>query len=222
MRTLPLSLLLLAACGGSSTPTPAPEPAPAEPEPALSAGPLADAAAVAALLADLPSEPIVNELSGQTDGTLYRLPAARTLGGVPCVEQVQVLSETWGCTLGSAHTVGAFELPAGAFAPVHYRTGQLAALPFEGQRDVLGFPCLDYAHFHPSGALAGCALYREHAIGPNTFPANTDVRLREDGSVESIVIYWAATIGGRELPPGTVTFAPDGSVAEVQEGVFGE
>ena len=172
-------------------------------------------------------EVITNELSGEDVGKNITRASDGDLFGVPCTAMISVYTDTWGCETTETFTLDGYTTKVGWVA-LHYGTGKRAGVVFsdlvpasEGA-DVQGVACKEYAHFHPNGKLAGCMLSAPAPFGKVKPPAGTDVRLREDGSLESAVVYTSFSVGDTKVPEGTIEFDAAGNITQANEGWFGE
>jgi len=171
-------------------------------------------------------KPIINELSGEKAGEMLTRQAPAAVGGVPCGAVVHVYDDTWGCDVTEPFTLSGHT--ATGWTAVHYGTGSRANLiaeqlvPPQEHLDVGGVACQEWAHLHPDGSLAGCALRTAHTFGSVALPAKSDFTLRADGSLQTAVVYEDVSVGGKTLAAGTIEFAPDGSVAHHNADWFGD
>ena len=127
-------VVLVACSGGASPEAPVAEPpvvpvvAPLELPPIVAEAPstvvVTPPVDAATLLAGIPADhvgkhtPIVNELSGQTEGESVDLTADTDVFGVPCRGgdgALQLVDGHWGCVLSREATVGVWKLRADTF-----------------------------------------------------------------------------------------------------------
>lgn len=82
-------------------------------------------------------------------------------------------------------------------------------------RDIDGIPCSRFARYSSDGKVVNFVLSRQHTFGSLTFPADTQVSLRPDGSVADVHLGQDATFDGHTClgrgPTEWMTgFHPDG------------
>ena len=110
----------------------------------------------------------------------------------------------------------AFVALSGCYGPA--RSGP-PATKLETPRDIQGVPCTGYVTFAPDGRLMSCILAREHAFGPIVLPAESFVKLRPDGSPESVLLRTStpAILDGHRCRGGgggyAASFHPNGRLS---------
>ena len=198
-----------------------------ETEKSDSTGIFADGAAV---LAGVPGEqaPIINELSGETIGTSITREGPAEVAGIPCGNTVHVYDDSWGCETTAQVQKGGYTIEP-SWIGLHYTTGTITNLnadmlvPKQEQLTLGGVPCGTWAHLTPDGSLGGCALREAHPFGSITLPAETDFTLRDDGTLDTAVIYAEDfTLAGKPMKAGTFEFNPDGTVSSHNPDWFGD
>ncbi len=172
--------------------------------------------------------PLVNELSGETVGLVGRLTLDRVVAGIPCKAGPVTMSEDrFSCTLSLPATLGGYAMSRGS-EPGFYSDGSVANLNFGDlvppaeSRLIEGVPCLSKVLLHPNGRVKRCTLSRTQAFAGVPAPRNSDVELRDDGSLLSLVFYEALEIRGQTYEAGLLTFTGDGSVETHSADAFGD
>lgn len=247
---LPIVAAALLACSGETTPDPVPSPPPVDATPAISTpvtpglrtalppsvDPRAivsdvaigtDAAAfVARELSDnTGSQPQINEMSGDNEGTVYSFAADKTIRGVPChgADGVLVAADgTWSCTLASTWSSGGVTVGGGSHAVfwIASNHAQYVAIDEAGAPLVLGgVPCMTFAQLDTDGNLVSCRVgSADHAFqGGLTLPVGTMVDVDHDGHATSAMLLDAATVAGTAYGSDfELTFDADGKVTSAE------
>jgi hypothetical protein len=173
-------------------------------------------------------EPLVNELSGVQAGWRGRLTLDLVVAGVPCkAGEITASEDRFSCTLSLPATLGGFAMTRGS-EPGFYSDGSVAhfnfgdLVPPAESRLIEGVPCLSRVLLHPSGSVKRCTLSRQQAFGGVAAARSSDVELREDGSLLSLVTYADLEIRGRTYEAGLITFTEDGAIETHTPGAFGD
>lgn len=206
-------------------------------------GAVADRAALEALIpAAAPRKPLVEHVSRSigdprklalgaplkvleeartTGATEVALASRAVIAGVPCIRELVVRDESWGCELAEAWSHDGFVTKAGGWLQLHYGTGKRAAMSFaelEPARERLvldAVACQGSARFHRDGRLRETTLAARATFGGATLPAGSEVHLRPDGSLAMAFLVEATVLGGRRVPAGIVELDEAGRVVHV-------
>lgn len=170
---------------------------------------------------------IINEFSGQHVGVSILRSGPGPVHGVPCKAEVSIFPDSWGCDLTADHSASGHTSPAGEWLGLHY-TGERRAIVFDSITPPIetlaigGLLCEEFVHLHPDGTVHRCALAKPHTTATATFPKQSELTLRLDGSVEDATIHEAITIAGVTVESGYVEIGPDGKVTSTSPGFHGD
>lgn len=171
------------------------------------------------------SQPQINEMSGETEGTQYLLSADRAIRGVPChsADGVLVASDgTWSCTLASPWSSGGVSVAAGSHAVFWLANNhaQYVAIAEGGPPLVLGgVPCMTFAQLDVDGNLRSCRVgSAEHVFqGTLTLPVGTMLDLDGAGHATKAMLLDPATVNGTAYGADfELTFDADGKVTSAE------